>query len=67
MSQIRERACQRRMSSPLAATRSRDALDAARAPVPVFFRDDDAGWGDARLLALLDRVRRALRCRSTSR
>jgi peptidoglycan/xylan/chitin deacetylase (PgdA/CDA1 family) len=32
-----------------------EALDAARAPVPVFFRDDDAGWGDARLLALLDR------------
>jgi peptidoglycan/xylan/chitin deacetylase (PgdA/CDA1 family) len=30
------------------------ALDAARAPVPVFFRDDDAGWDDARLLALLD-------------
>ena len=31
-----------------------DALDAAPAPVPVFFRDDDAGWGDERLLALLD-------------
>ena len=31
-----------------------DALDAAPSPVPVFFRDDDAGWGDARLLALLD-------------
>jgi peptidoglycan/xylan/chitin deacetylase (PgdA/CDA1 family) len=31
------------------------ALDRAGAPVPVFFRDDDAGWGDARLLALLDR------------
>jgi peptidoglycan/xylan/chitin deacetylase (PgdA/CDA1 family) len=30
------------------------ALDAAAAPVPVFVRDDDAGWGDARLLALLD-------------
>lgn len=30
------------------------ALDAAPAPVPVFFRDDDAGWGDERLLALLD-------------
>jgi len=30
------------------------ALDAARAPVPVFFRDDDAGWDDARLFALLD-------------
>jgi hypothetical protein len=30
------------------------ALDAAAAPVPFFFRDDDAGWGDARLLALLD-------------
>jgi hypothetical protein len=31
-----------------------EALDAAPAPVPVFFRDDDAGWGDARLLTLLD-------------
>ena len=31
-----------------------DALDAAPAPVPVFFRDDDAGWGDERLLALLE-------------
>ena len=31
-----------------------DALDAAAAPVPLFIRDDDAGWGDARLLALLD-------------
>ena len=31
-----------------------EALDAAPAPVPVFFRDDDAGWGDERLLALLD-------------
>jgi hypothetical protein len=32
-----------------------DALRAARSPVSLFFRDDDAGWGDARLLALLDR------------
>ena len=31
-----------------------EAVDAAREPVRVFFRDDDAGWGDARLLALLD-------------
>ena len=30
------------------------ALDGAPAPVPVFFRDDDAGWGGERLLALLD-------------
>jgi hypothetical protein len=30
-----------------------DALDSAPAPVPFFFRDDDAGWGDARLLELL--------------
>jgi peptidoglycan/xylan/chitin deacetylase (PgdA/CDA1 family) len=29
-------------------------LDAASAPVDVFFRDDDAGWGTDRLLALLD-------------
>src|SRR5262245_13245703 len=35
----------------------RDALDAAASPVPVFFRDDDAGWDDARLCALLDRFR----------
>ena len=30
------------------------ALEMAAAPVPVFLRDDDAGWADARLLALLD-------------
>jgi peptidoglycan/xylan/chitin deacetylase (PgdA/CDA1 family) len=30
------------------------ALHAAPAPVEVFFRDDDAGWDDARLYALLD-------------
>lgn len=30
------------------------ALDAARAPVPFFFRDDDAGWDDDALWALLD-------------
>jgi hypothetical protein len=30
------------------------ALDAAPAPVDVFFRDDDAGWCDDRLLELLD-------------
>lgn len=35
---------------PLAA-----ALDGADRPVPVFFRDDDAGWDDGRLHALLDR------------
>jgi hypothetical protein len=32
----------------------REALDAAVAPVDVFFRDDDAGWGNGRLLDLLD-------------
>ena len=32
----------------------RTALDAAPRPVEVFFRDDDAGWRDDRLLALLD-------------
>ena len=31
-----------------------DALDAAPEPVPVFIRDDDAGWGDERLLVLLE-------------
>jgi hypothetical protein len=30
------------------------ALDAAAAPVTFFFRDDDAGWADARLTTLLD-------------
>lgn len=30
------------------------ALDTASAPVPIFFRDDDAGWGTARLTTLLD-------------
>jgi predicted deacetylase len=30
------------------------ALDAAPSPVRFFFRDDDAGWDDRRLLALLD-------------
>ena len=32
----------------------RRALDAAAGPVDFFFRDDDAGWCDERLLALLD-------------
>ena len=32
----------------------RRTLDAAPAPVPVFFRDDDAGWADESLRALLD-------------
>jgi hypothetical protein len=31
-----------------------DSLDSAAEPVEVFFRDDDAGWEDARLLALCD-------------
>jgi hypothetical protein len=31
------------------------ALDAAEHPVEVFFRDDDAGWEDARLLELIAR------------
>ena len=30
------------------------ALDGASAPVTFFFRDDDAGWADARLTTLLD-------------
>ena len=30
------------------------SLDSAPTPVEVFFRDDDAGWEDARLLALCD-------------
>jgi hypothetical protein len=32
-----------------------EALDSADGPVQVFFRDDDAGWRDDRLRALLDR------------
>jgi hypothetical protein len=32
----------------------RRALDAAARPVDFFFRDDDAGWCDGRLFALLD-------------
>jgi hypothetical protein len=32
----------------------RAALDEAPAPVTVFFRDDDAGWADARLMVLLE-------------
>ena len=35
------------------------ALDAAPAPVDFFLRDDDAGWDDAALFALLDRTERA--------
>ena len=31
------------------------SLDATTEPVEVFFRDDDAGWGDERLLELIDR------------
>lgn len=32
----------------------RVALDAVHAPIDLFFRDDDAGWDDVRLMALLD-------------
>jgi predicted glycosyltransferase/peptidoglycan/xylan/chitin deacetylase (PgdA/CDA1 family) len=32
----------------------RRALDSAQTPIPFFFRNDDVGWEDARLLALLD-------------
>jgi hypothetical protein len=35
------------------------ALDATPAPVRFFLRDDDAGWDDARLFALLDCVAQA--------
>lgn len=35
------------------------ALDAAPAPVHFFLRDDDGGWDDARLFALLDCTQRA--------
>ncbi len=35
------------------------ALDAARAPVYFFIRDDDAGWADERLIALLRTVEAA--------
>ena len=31
-----------------------EVLDRSASPVTVFFRDDDAGWGDARLFDLLD-------------
>src|SRR5262245_42996504 len=31
------------------------SLDRSPRRLEVFFRDDDAGWGDARLLALIDR------------
>ena len=33
----------------------RAALDDLEQPVAVFFRDDDAGWGDAQLAKMLDR------------
>jgi predicted deacetylase len=35
------------------------ALDAATTPVELFLRDDDGGWDDARLFALLDCTERA--------
>jgi hypothetical protein len=35
------------------------ALDAAPAPIRFFLRDDDAGWDDVSLMALLDRTERA--------
>ncbi len=31
------------------------SLDSALAPIDIFFRDDDAGWADARLFELIDR------------
>jgi predicted deacetylase len=35
-------------------TAPKAALDGRSSPMTVFFRDDDAGWNNARLLALLD-------------
>jgi hypothetical protein len=32
-----------------------DSLDSAASPVEVFFRDDDGGWADERLLELVER------------
>jgi hypothetical protein len=50
---MRESACLEDMGSWLQPVE--EAVGAAREPVRVFFRDDDAGWGNDRLLALLDR------------
>src|SRR5215216_1787878 len=53
MSQISERMCQ----STVRATTWLRPVESALESVDVakfFFRDDDAGWGDERLLALLD-------------
>ena len=44
---------------PDGLTPVRAALDAASAPLEIFVRDDDAGWNDARLIALLDVAARA--------
>jgi hypothetical protein len=46
--------CHRPVSSNQWLRPVRAALDAATAPVDVFFRDDDAGWGDGRLIELID-------------
>lgn len=45
------------MTNPLDTVRA--ALDAAPAPVRLFLRDDDGGWDDSRLFALLDTTERA--------
>lgn len=45
------------MSDDLTPVRA--ALDAASAPLDIFLRDDDAGWNDVRLIALLDIAARA--------
>lgn len=45
------------MTNPLDTLHA--ALDAAPAPVQFFLRDDDGGWDDARLFALLDSTGRA--------
>jgi hypothetical protein len=56
MSRIRERVCHKRMNPSGNWLRPVEAaLDAADPPVSFFFRDDDAGWGDVRLIELLDR------------
>ena len=44
---------------PDTLTPVREALDAANMPLDIFVRDDDAGWDDARLIALLKAVARA--------
>ena len=51
---LKQKSSSKSMSSAAWLDPLKRALDSSQTPVPFFFRNDDVGWEDARLFALLD-------------